>query len=152
VRYDCGMKKAEHLAEFPVHYECPVAWGEMDAFEHVNNVAYFRYFESARIAYFNRVGYLAILEETQVGPILASTSCRYRHPLAFPDRVTVGARVSEIGADRFTMLYRVVSEKHGVIAADGEGLIVSYDYGKGQKAPLPETLRAAIVELEADLA
>jgi len=64
----------------------------------------------------------------------------------------VGARVSEIGADRFTMLYRVVSEKHGVIAADGEGLIVSYDYGKGQKAPLPETLRAAIVELEADLA
>jgi len=38
------------LAGFPVRIEIPVAWGEMDAFGHGNNVAYFRYFESAQIA------------------------------------------------------------------------------------------------------
>ena len=145
------MSEVEHLSEYPVHYQCPVAWGEMDAFEHVNNVAYFRYFESARIAYFKRVGYLDLLQETKIGPILASTSCRYRFPLVYPDQVTVGARVSDLGTDRFTMLYRVVSQEHGVVAADGEGLIVSYDYANGRKTPLQDSLRAAILELEPSL-
>ena len=40
------------VADYPVVIETPVAWGEMDAYGHVNNIVYFRYFESARIAYF----------------------------------------------------------------------------------------------------
>ena len=45
----------EKLTErYPVVIEIPVAWGEMDAFQHLNNIVYFRYFESARIAYFER--------------------------------------------------------------------------------------------------
>ena len=38
------------VADYPVVIEIPVAWGEMDAYGHVNNIVYFRYFESARIA------------------------------------------------------------------------------------------------------
>ncbi|HLP84719.1 MAG TPA: acyl-CoA thioesterase, partial [Phycisphaerales bacterium] len=34
-----------------VTIEIPVAWGEMDALGHVNNVVYFRYLESSRIAF-----------------------------------------------------------------------------------------------------
>jgi acyl-CoA thioester hydrolase len=33
------------LADYPVVVEIPVAWGEMDAYGHVNNIVYFRYFE-----------------------------------------------------------------------------------------------------------
>ena len=40
----------ELTREYPVIIELPVAWGDMDAFAHVNNTAYFKYFESARIA------------------------------------------------------------------------------------------------------
>ena len=43
------------LADYPVVVETPVAWGEMDAFGHVNNIVYFRYFETARIAYFEKL-------------------------------------------------------------------------------------------------
>lgn len=39
---------ADPLDGYPVRIEVPVAWGELDAFGHVNNTAYFRYFESAR--------------------------------------------------------------------------------------------------------
>lgn len=39
------------IAQYPVVVEVPVAWGEMDAYGHVNNIVYFRYFETARIAY-----------------------------------------------------------------------------------------------------
>ena len=33
----------ELLADYPVIVEFPVAWGDMDALSHVNNVTYFRY-------------------------------------------------------------------------------------------------------------
>jgi len=138
----------EHLEGFPVVIELPVAWGEMDAFGHVNNIVYFRYFESARIAYFEKVGYLEVMERTGVGPILASTRCDFKRALTFPDRIAVGARVREMGEDRFWMEYRIISEKLKRIAAEGEGLIVSFDYKHGRKAPIPTEVRRRIEELE----
>jgi acyl-CoA thioester hydrolase len=134
--------------EFPVGIEVQVAWGEMDAMGHVNNTVYFGYFESARIAYFERVGFLAAMRETGVGPILASTRCRFRIPLTYPDRVLVGASASDLEDDRFVMRYRVVSEAKGAIAAEGDGLIVSYDYRNERKAPLPREVRERIATLE----
>ncbi len=39
----------KELSVYPVIYEQKVAWGDMDAFGHVNNVQYYRYIESSRI-------------------------------------------------------------------------------------------------------
>jgi len=139
----------ELLAGFPVVIEIPVAWGEMDAFQHVNNIVYFRYVESARIVYFERLGFIEIMEQTGIGPILAETRCRYRRPLTYPDTVSVGARVSEIGEDRFMMEYRIVSHKLEAIAAEGEGTLVSYNYREKRKAPIPDRVRRRIEEMEA---
>lgn len=120
----------------------------MDAFQHVNNVVYFRYMETARIAYFLKMNYMKIMEETGLGPILASTQCRYRFPLTYPDSVSVGARVPHVEEDRFRMEYRIVSHRHQKVAAEGDALIVSYDYRKRTKAPLPEAVRRYILEME----
>jgi acyl-CoA thioester hydrolase len=136
------------LEGFPVVIEVPLAWGDMDAFQHVNNTVYFRWFESARIAYFRRVGYGSLEESAGLGPILASTSCRFRIPLAYPDTVSVGTRVPEIGEDRFVMEYVAVSHHHAKVAARGEGVIVSFDYTRQAKCALPDAVRRAIVELE----
>ena len=48
------------LESCPVVIETPVAWGQMDAFRHLNNTAYFRFFESARIAYFEKLHLLEL--------------------------------------------------------------------------------------------
>jgi len=138
----------ELLSDFPVVIQIPVAWGEMDAFQHVNNVAYFRYFESTRIAYFERLGLMDIMKQTGIGPILAETRCRYRAPLTFPDTLSSGARVVEIDQDRFVMAHRLVSHKLEAIAAEGEGLIVSYDYRNKCKTLLPDEARKRIEALE----
>jgi acyl-CoA thioester hydrolase len=37
------------LEGYPVVIEIPVALGKMDSFQHVNNIVYFQYFESACI-------------------------------------------------------------------------------------------------------
>jgi acyl-CoA thioester hydrolase len=142
---------ASHLRDFPVVVRLPIHWGEMDAFGHLNNVVYFRFFETARIHYFERCGFMATYQEDRVGAILHSTSCRFRRPLHFPDSVLVGTRVQALGEDRFTMAYRVVSVAQRAIAADGTGLIVSFDYVNRTKVPLPLAVRQAILAIEPDL-
>ena len=136
------------LADYPVRLVIPVAWGDMDAMGHVNNTIYLRYFESVRMAYFERIGLMAHMKEHGVGPILAETRCRFRLPLDYPDEVTAGARVARLEGDRFLMEYAVVSHQHGRLAADGDGLIVTYDYDAGRKAPVPEAAVDAIRKLE----
>jgi len=138
----------ELLAGYPVVVEIPVAWGDMDYFRHVNNIVFFRYFESARIEYLERIGFRELAADDPVGPILASTGCRFRRPLTWPDTVAVGARVTGVGEDRFSMAYRLVSRKSGEVAAEGDGVLVSFDYAEQKKVPLPERVRLAIELLQ----
>lgn len=132
------------LAGFPVILEIPVQWGELDAYGHVNNTVFFRYFESARIAFLETVGLIATMERDGVGAILHSTSCRFRRPLFHPDSVLVGGRATAVAEDRFTMGYRVVSLGQDAVVADGEGVIVCYDYRARAKVPLPAPVRGRL--------
>jgi acyl-CoA thioester hydrolase len=136
------------LEGYPIVIDIPVAWGEMDAFQHVNNVAYFRYFKSARIRYSEKIGLHRLREQTGIGPILGSASCRYKIPLTYPDMVSVGAKITDMTEDRFTMKYVVVSHKHQKIAAEGDGVIVMYNYTEGKKTPIPDEIRAKILAFE----
>ena len=136
---------------WPVSISVPVAWGEMDAFGHVNNVTYFRYFESARIEYFRTIGFLeGGTQPDGIGPILAHTECRFRIPLTWPAMLRVTARVGDLQADRFVMRYAVFEEATGNLAAEGTGRIVAFDYARAEKAPVPDSVAARIRDLEGD--
>lgn len=138
---------AAALHGYPVTLVVPVAWGEMDAMRHVNNIVYFRWFESARFAYFERVA-LPSLSGGAVSAILASTSCRYKAPILYPDTIEVGGRVTALEEHAFVMRYAVWSRGLERLAAEGEGRVVTYDYAAGAKVALPQELRASIVALE----
>ena len=136
------------LSDFPIVIELPVVWGEMDAYGHVNNIIYFRYFESVRIAYFEQMEFVEYKKNTGIGPILAQTSCRFKIPLTYPDYVKVGARVPSVDSDRFKMEYTMVSKKHQSVAATGDGLIVCFNYIEKKKVPLSDDLIKKIHEIE----
>jgi acyl-CoA thioester hydrolase len=136
------------LKEYPLTIEQDVVWGEMDALNHVNNTVYFRYFENARIAYFDKLKFMQQLQGLHLAPVLASTQCRFKLPLTFPDRITIGARISEISEDRFTMQYAVFSHQHQRVAAEGEALVVAYNVAKQRKDKLPESIVQAIQAIE----
>jgi acyl-CoA thioester hydrolase len=137
------------LGRYPVSVAVPVAWGEMDAFEHVNNVNFARWVETGRVAYFTRLGLMCPQREDGVGPILARLSVDYLRPVSFPDTVRVDATVTRIGKSSLTMAYRIWSQEQHAEAARGEDVIVVFDYTAGRKAPVDEALRAAIHALEA---
>jgi acyl-CoA thioester hydrolase len=140
------------LAGFPVIVEQTVVWGDMDSFRHVNNVVYFRYFENARLEYFRRLDWDSIQDATGIGPILHSTQARFRLPLTYPDSIRISARIKESGADRFTLEHRIWSHRLGAIATEGTGLVVAFDYIRGQKASIPDELRRRIDVLESSAA
>lgn len=139
---------AQLLEAYPVVVEIRVAWGEMDALRHVNNVVYFRYFENARVAYLEKMKFWDFMHRTGIGPILASTKCRFLAPLAYPDRVFAGTRTVDLGKDRFIMEECLVSERLKKVVAKGESVMVSYDYRENRKVALPEELKRTIAELE----
>lgn len=138
----------DFFKSFPIIHETPVAWGEMDALGHVNNIIYFRYFESARAKYFDAMGVWDYIKSHGIGMILHSTACRFRKPLSYPDTVSVGTRATEVSVDRFVMEYAVYSHTMNAIAAEGSGIIVVYDYNINQKCPMPKALREAIEKIE----
>ena len=138
------------LKDFPVIVKFPVAWGDMDAFAHVKNIWFFKYFESARIKYFEETGFLDVMHQSNVGPILASTSAKFIKPIVYPDTISIGTRISALHENKFTMDYFIESKKVGV-AAVGEGLIVILDYSSSKKVPLPLRLRENILQLQPEL-
>jgi acyl-CoA thioester hydrolase len=139
---------AELLAGFPVIVQQNVIWGDMDAYQHVNNVVYFRYFENARLEYVARLDWFNYEKETGVGPILAATQARFRRPLTYPDFIAIGARLAEMESDRFHLEHRIVSRQQRQIVTEGQGTIVTYDYPGQRKVPVPDELRRRIMELE----
>lgn len=128
----------------PVSIEIPVAWGDMDAFGHVNNTVYLRWFESARIAFFGAAEVPHQRVALTQAPILASTSCTFELPLTFPDTVRARAWVGRVGTKSFTLLYDVLSRAHDRRAAHGDSVVVWYDYPSGRSAPIPDDLRQRI--------
>ncbi len=133
------------LGRFPERVSIAVAWGDMDAFRHVNNTVYLRWFETARIAYFERIG---LVQYGGVGPILARASVDFRRAVTYPDTVDVDVTVAKFGTTSFEMRYRARSRALDAIAAEGDGVIVMFDYATNAKVPLSGEVRAAIEALE----
>ncbi|HEX2618177.1 MAG TPA: acyl-CoA thioesterase [Flavobacteriales bacterium] len=132
---------------FVVHLDVPVAWGEQDLFGHVNNIVYFRYFESVRMHYLERIGVLRSHHEHRVGVILASTTCDFKQPVEWPQRLRVSTGVDQVGNTSFTMRYRISNEA-GAVVATGTSVQVMYDYAQSAKTPVPEAIRTAIATLQ----
>lgn len=127
--------------------EIPIAWGEQDAFGHLNNVFYFRYMESVRMHYLERIGVLRSLEESGVGVLLASTTCDYLRPVHWPATLTIHTGCTQVGNTSFTMEY-LMTDAAGEPVARGTSVQVMFDYRTGTKVPVPYAIRQAIQQLQ----
>ena len=140
------MEAVQSLKDFPVQVKITLAKEEMRGDSHVKNICYIQYFENARIQYIQSIG-LDELKSAGIGQILAQSVCNYRKPLVYPDQITVGAKLKSLGKSSFVIEYIIVSDKIG-IAADGEEVIVIYDYNHSRKTELPAIIKEGIEKLE----
>ena len=140
------------MSTVPAHLvqklEIPVAWGEQDAFGHLNNVVYFRYMESVRMYYLERIGILRSHNELGIGVILASTTCDFLRPVQWPSKLTAHTGCSAVGNTSFTMEY-LITDDQGHAVARGTSVQVMFDYRRSTKVAVPEDIRQAITQLQA---
>jgi acyl-CoA thioester hydrolase len=130
--------------QHPIHTDITVAWGDMDALQHVNNVVYLRYFEVARIDFLTKINLFDTISSNGVGPVISENTIRYKRPVTFPDTLTVGVTISDIKTDRFMMNYSVFSHAQNAITTTGSSQVVMFDFQSGKKAPISEPLLSAI--------
>ncbi|MDA1231067.1 MAG: thioesterase family protein [Planctomycetota bacterium] len=119
----------------------PVQWGDQDAFGHVNNVVYFRWFESARIDLFNDCHSAVTMSGSGLGPILASIKCDYRRQLRFPDTVYVGSKITRVGRSSADISHAIVSTQQVEVVAEGVSVIVVFNYTAQRVTRIPDDLR-----------
>ena len=128
----------------------PIRWGDMDAMGHVNNTNYFRYIESARIAWLEQVGGLP--ESRREGPVIVSASMNFLRQLTYPGDIEVRTFVAPPGRSSVEVSHEIrlvgADGEPGDVHAEGTAKVVWVDFTVGKSAPLPEPLRAATVAAE----
>jgi acyl-CoA thioester hydrolase len=135
------------LAAYPLVIRQQIAWGDMDAFGHVNNVQYYRYIENARIAYFRHLN----LEQTEIHTVIASSSCRYLSAVVYPDTLAIGVRVEELRSSAFRMSYALYSEQQQNIVAQAETVVVCVNAKTQQKSLMSDQIKQAFIAFEASV-
>src|SRR5690606_14585195 len=123
------------MTNFPLKLPLRIDWSEMDLFGHVNNVAYFKYIQAARVNYWEISLLSALFTKIKIGPILLSTSCQFIQPLFYPGNIVVESGIEFIKNTSFGIHHRIRNGQNE-IAAEAHDVIVTFDFNKNEKVPV----------------
>ncbi|MDP3562368.1 MAG: thioesterase family protein [Legionellaceae bacterium] len=118
-----------------------IAWGDMDALGHVNNVRYFDYFQEARIEWLSS---LQLDMQQKTGPVLLHIACTYLKPLVYPATVTLRSQLHTLGRSSLMMDHDLYQEE--TLIAQGVCKIVWVDYQTNKSIPFPDLIRQLATE------
>ncbi|HET7386798.1 MAG TPA: thioesterase family protein [Nocardioidaceae bacterium] len=123
------------------HYACHVRFSDVDVYGHVNNVKYFEYYQEARLAFVESLGWA--LDDPRPGFVVARIDVDYKRPILFrTEPYDVTTRVARVGTSSYHLDCAI---------NDGESLLstasvvmVRIDPGTGRPQPLTESERARL--------
>lgn len=122
-----------------------VRFGDLDAMQHMNNVEFLRFFETARIDYMLQLSpEHAPTARRQFGFIFAECHIAYRAPAFFGDRIRTYIWPSELKRSSLRLAFEMRAEGDDRLVAEGWGTLVGYDYDAGEPRAIPDALRERI--------
>jgi acyl-CoA thioester hydrolase len=124
----------------------PTRWIDNDSYGHVNNIAYYAFFDTAVNEHLIRAGGLDI-ERDPVVAYVVETSCRFLRPVSFPATVDVGLRVARVGRSSVVYDVAVFESADDAAAAVGRFVHVWVERAAGRPADIPAHIRAALEPL-----
>jgi acyl-CoA thioester hydrolase len=120
---------------------CPLRWSDMDAFQHVNNVAYLRYLEEARVHWMFNHATTAGTDSFAAGTVVVRHEIDYKRPLTYrPEPIVVETWVTRIGNASFDVSYEVKDEEH--VYATAASVLVPYDVAAGRPRRISDAERS----------
>jgi len=118
-------------------------WMDNDVYQHVNNVVYYSFFDTAVGHYLIETGALNIGSSPVIG-LVAETQCRYFSPLSFPDTVHAGLRVARLGTSSVRYEIGLFRGADDTASAQGHFIHVYVDRTTNRPVPLPDRLREVL--------
>jgi acyl-CoA thioester hydrolase len=131
--------KAVHTALIPIR------WGDMDAYNHVNNTIYFRYMEQVRVEFLESLGFAVRPQGS--APVIINTACTFLLPLTYPGLVEVRMFLGAPGRSSIASIYEIRLQGDPALYASGEAKIVWTDVASGKSVPIPDALREHLAGL-----
>jgi acyl-CoA thioester hydrolase len=120
-----------------------VRWGDMDAFNHVNNSVYSTYLEEARLQWFKTFdGPWASRESA---PVIAAMNINFRKPVEWPAELTVELYAGKIGRSSVVLPFRMLDRSDtSILYAEGDAVLVWTSPKLGTSIPLPDYVLRAL--------
>jgi acyl-CoA thioester hydrolase len=124
-----------------------VRFGDLDAMQHMNNVEFLRYFETARIAYIQSLfPEHRPTRRQEFGFIFAECHIAYRSPAFFGEEIRTAIRPGELKRSSLRLDFEMREVSQERLVADGYGVLVGYDYAAGKAQPLPPAVERRLAE------
>ncbi len=124
----------------------PTRWMDNDVYQHVNNVIYYSFFDTAVNQLLMERGVLDIAGSPAVG-LVVETQCRYFSPIAFPDVVHAGLRVAQIGTSSVRYELGLFRNDDPLASAQGHFVHVYVDRATNRPTPISDDLRRVFTSL-----
>lgn len=124
-----------------------IDWSDLDLLGHVNNIAFSRFFQAARVEYCGHVG-LNVFQGMTTGPILAASRVQFAAQLFFPGNVRILTRCKKAGRTSI-VLEHALHDDRGTLCAFSEDVVVRYDFAAKTKIPLGDEIVKKIADYEA---
>jgi len=134
------------MANFRLYCPIVVRPNDIDKIGHINNVAYFRYLEAARLFYWSIV--FGSRRRIHNDLILAHAELDYRQQANQDHPLRVGIRTTRLGISSFDFNYEVLQDDTDLLLGKGRSTQVMFDYSANRSVALPESVRKAIIDLE----
>lgn len=143
------MTTPSSAAETVYHHRTPIQirFNDVDRYGHVNNNAYFAYYDLGKEDYLNtvlRVDY----RNADIVPIIANVNADFLQPIFYGDKIVVETRIAHVGQKSFTLEQRAVNEATGAVVCHSTTVMVCFSLKQQQSAEVPENYRAAIRDYE----
>jgi acyl-CoA thioester hydrolase len=118
----------------------PVRWGDMDAYGHLNNTLYFRFFEQERVEWIEQLGF-PVRSESESGPVIVHTDCTFLIPVNYPSTAEVRMYGGQPGRSSLMSWYELYVEGDERLYAEGSAKVVWMNVESGKSVPLPDAVR-----------
>jgi acyl-CoA thioester hydrolase len=143
---DSQKPQPEARSAYKAFRSISTRWMDNDAYGHVNNVVYYSWFDTAVNAYLIEAGVLDVEHGSTIG-LVVETQCNYFAPLAFPQNVEAGIRVTKLGASSVRYEVGLFAQGAPLTAAKGHFVHVYVDRQTRRPVPLPPALKSVLEKL-----
>jgi acyl-CoA thioester hydrolase len=128
------------LSDYKLSLEIRIDWSDLDLYQHVNNVSFMRFLQSGRVNFWEATGIYKNYNSTSRGTMLVSTHCDFKKSLYYPGTAVVKTKLGYMKNSSFSLKHLILNED-GKICAEGEDVVVCYDFDENKTFRIPNELR-----------